>query len=107
MIWFGLVNKARWLRHKHFLSERSINEHIIDIKLINRSTMRQGNCENNPYSCGFYDWAKIFVVVNAGVLVKAFGDKTSFIAVNRRIRVPFYPKNPLTTNMILRRMSWN
>lgn len=50
---------------------------------------------------------KFLCKIHNNLLVKAFGNQTSLIPLNRPIRLMFDPVNPLTTNQILLRRCWD
>ena len=99
-----LINKPQWLTHIHILMELTLQECIINIKLINGPTTT--NCQTkNKLNGGRFDyWVEGVMVINSWSLMKTLCNQPSCKPVNRTIRVTFYTKKLLTSNNIVTRI---
>ena len=88
-----------------------IEKYIIYIKLEKSPFAIEGNAKNNTSGDEIYNGTKIFVKVNAQLLVKAYSNKASFILGNKAIKIFFLCKTliccPLYYAPISRNQSLN
>lgn len=68
------MDKARWLGHENLFGKITIEEGIMDIKLMNRPMRRDCYGENDTDGCWSNNWAKCIKVVNAFGLVISFSN---------------------------------
>lgn len=95
------VNEARWLSHEDLFGEIPIEESIMDVKLTYWPI--RGNC-NGKYDAdgsGSDHRAECIKVVNAFILVIAFGNQASFVTFDRSIGMTFDAKDPFTADGLL------
>ena len=78
-----------------------IEKDIIYIKLAKSPLAIEGNAKHSMDGDEIYHWTESFVKVNAQLLVKAFSNKTSFIACNRVVGILFDVKHPFVAYYIL------
>ena len=79
----------------------SIEKDIVDIKLVNSPLAIECNAKNNMDGDEIYHWTESLVKIDAQLLVKAFGNKVSFILCNRVIRILFDEKHLFVAHYIL------
>ena len=85
------------------LRKMPIEKDIIYIMLGNSPLVIECNAKHNTDGDGTYHEIEILVKVNVRLLVKAFGNKVSFIPCNRAVRIFFYTKHPFVAHYILPR----
>ena len=62
------VNKTRWLHAVHYLGHSAMQEHILDVELMNGP--RAGESQTKYHTIGgrLHNWTQSLVVVNLGLL---------------------------------------
>jgi hypothetical protein len=107
MRWKRRVNKTWRLFHVDLFSKNTIEEGIMNIKLMNLPISRNRDRENQSDSGLLNNLIKYFKVINTFLLGKTSSNKAHFIALNTTINTMFDPIYPSTINNIHRRMKWN
>lgn len=67
------LNKALRLSHEDFFSQITTQEGIIDIKLLEKPSLRKSNRENKSNCDKFYHWAEGFIQVKSRFLQESLG----------------------------------
>ena len=98
----GFVH-ALHLRHIDLLLEMPIKKVIIYIKLAKSPLAIEGNVKHNTDTNGIDHGTKSFMKVNARLLVKAFGNKASFMPCIRSVWILLDAKHPFVAHYILPR----
>jgi hypothetical protein len=80
---------------------------IVNIHLPQNPTLHDSNSKHRPNGGRFYNRTKGFFIINPRALVKAFGNKSSFEAINGANGCPFDTKTPLTTDRPATGWGWN
>lgn len=103
MCWVIRINKAGGLSHVNVFSKKAVKEGILYVKLTKLPASRDRNCKNST-DCGrFNDRTECFLIIDALSLVESLGNKSCFVAIHSAVRKTLDPKNPFTTNCVLRR----
>jgi hypothetical protein len=89
------------------LQKNTIEEGIMNIKLMNLPIARNRDRENQSDSGLFNNWTEGFRIINTFLLGKTSSNKARLIALNTTINTTFDPIYPPTTNNVHRRMKWN
>ena len=80
------VNESQWLSHENIFKQVALKKSIINIKLVEKPSMADCNTKNKMYNGGFDNMTENIMIINARSLLKSFGDKMSFVLVNKTIR---------------------
>ena len=100
MVRKGFVDKARRLREIHRFMEITMQEGILDIKLMDGPCLRGGNTEHDMDSSGFDHRAEGFIIVHTLTLGEATHHPTCFVACQRTVHVELVVKDPFPRDHI-------
>jgi hypothetical protein len=91
MRWKRRVNKTWRLFHVDLFGKNTIEEGIMNIKLMNLPISRNRNRENQSDSGLLNNWTEGFRIINTFLLGKTSSNKPRFIALNTTINMTFDP----------------
>jgi hypothetical protein len=96
-----MVNEARWLRHVYILLEIAMKKGVFDIELT-KSPASGNNKTQDSSDCGWFDYGTVsFPIINAMLLVEAFGNKPCLVSFDGAIRVALDAKHPFAANNMM------
>lgn len=101
MVWQLIINEAPGLSHVDFVSERTLKEGVVNIKLCNRQAMLKSYTEDNADGSRLDNRVECLCVIETRTLMKAFSYKASYVLVNGAVWFSFEPKDPLAAYQIL------
>lgn len=97
-------NKFERRSHKYFFRKKTIQKSILHIKLKNGPLSNCSLINECTNSCHLYNYkSKSFFIINSIFLILPFCNKSSFIVVNRTIKLSFDFEDSFATNCML---SW-
>lgn len=95
MLGVNVVNETRRLLTVDGFGQRSMEERVFDIQLMNGPIIVEGDGEDGAYCSRLDDWAEGLGVVDAGLLGKSTEYPTSLVPRERAVGVELVAKNPL------------
>lgn len=94
IVWKRSVNEARRLLTVDTLIESTMEEGVLNVKLMDQLVMGDSDGKNSMDNGQFDNWAKILLIINARLLREAMNYPSWFIAVKRAIGLVFMSENP-------------
>jgi hypothetical protein len=73
-MWIMMINIPWWLKHIHIFLEKAVKKGIVDVELLHVPPLRDGEREDDMYSCRLDDGTICIIIVDAVTLLKPFGD---------------------------------
>ena len=74
------IDKSRGLLGKNSFSERTMEECIFHIHLMDGPILRDCEAEDRADSCRFDHWTKCFTIINTGLLGTAMDYPSGFVS---------------------------
>lgn len=95
------VFKSLGLTHESFFFKTSLQECVVNIKLMECPLFLNCQRQHKTNGCGFDDWTESLLEINTWTLCEPFCDKSGFVTVDCAIKFPLNSKEPLAVNYIL------
>jgi hypothetical protein len=80
MIFLTRNNKAEGLSQIYLFFKRTVKKCRLNIEVLNSPSLLSCQACNKPDGFPFYDRGECFGIINIWFLLKAYGDKASFVA---------------------------
>ena len=98
IMWMLWILEYRWLIHVNLLSNKTLKENIVNIKLVHFPFVSQSNNKDGFYCLRPNHWCESFMEIYSMRLSKAFCNNASFIVSKRAINVSFDAKEPFASH---------
>ncbi|GMP86718.1 hypothetical protein CsSME_00039393 [Camellia sinensis var. sinensis] len=95
------VEKAKGRTHVDLLSEMTVKKSILNVHLIEKPMLSSSNKNQGTDNSHLGNRGKCLLIINTVLLRETLGNQTSFVALERTIRMSLDFMDPFTINQIL------
>jgi hypothetical protein len=100
------VDEAGWLLAVHAFLELAVQEHVLDIQLVDRPLTGCGDGEHGADRCGFHHRREGLIEINPRSLIEPANDATSFSPFQFAVGMEFAAVDPFSTDDMRSGRSW-